>query len=111
MAGRTRGAGAVAPIAAAVPGRARAFGRIGGWCAAGNGLCLIQRLGRARAAHGDHAGRDRGAAAQRAPLAVAACVAAGLRGRGGGRPLGPGASGVLAELCGSWYFVCYQSDS
>ena len=64
-----------------------------------------------RTAHRDHAGHRGAAATERAPLALAAGVAAGLRVRGGAGPVGIGSGGLLAQLCGGGRAVCYQSDS
>ncbi len=79
---------------------AGALGGAGGRGAAGGGVCAVQRLGGAGAAHGVHAGGGRRAAAFGAALALAAGLAAGLRGGGGGRSVGAAAGGLLAQLRG-----------
>src|SRR6218665_81949 len=50
-----------------------------------------------------------GVPAQRAALALAPGLAAGLRGGGAGGPLGVGAGGFLVELCRRGGVVCHQS--
>lgn len=97
----------MAALAPVEPGGACAIRRTGVGCAAGHSLRAVQRLGRARTAHRDHAGHRGAAAAERAPLALAPGVAAGLRVRGVAGPMGVGAGRLLAELCRGGRAVCY----
>jgi predicted membrane metal-binding protein len=89
---------------------AQSAGLVGGLLLAGL-VCAVQRLGRAGAAHGADAGGGGGLASGGAALALAAHLAAGVRGGGVARPLGLAAGRFLAELCCGGGTFCYQPNS
>ena len=96
---------AAVPVAAGAPcGADRRRG-------AGSGLCAVQRLGRAGTAHDLDAGHRGAAAPERAAVALAHRLAAGLRRGGGAGPMGADAGRLLAELCRGGCAVCYGFGS